>query len=131
MITYKVFTKQKLVSVKYTGEVTFQELLDWHNEIFADPEYKMGFDGLFDYRNCLFQVSGNEISDLATFISSGNKVSGKSVHLTDSPLPTALVIIYKDLAKNVHDVEVFSTINGVSAFLGYDVTPYISDNIRS
>lgn len=121
MIHYKIDNKNKLVVAKLAGDVTFKELLDWHFELAAREEYEPSYSGIACMRDANMQVSMENLQELVEINRENNLVSGRWVCLVDTPMETALAMLYKSEKSDSHPMEVYSSTGAASAYLQHDV----------
>ena len=121
MIHYTIDNNNKLVTAKMVGEVSFKELLDWHFELAAREEYHPAYSGIADMRAANMQVSMENLQELVEINRENNLVSGRWVCLVDTPMETALAMLYKSEKSDSHPMEVYSSTDAASAYLQHDV----------
>jgi len=127
MIRYRVFPEQKLISLHPEGEVTFDELVAWHFEITRDPNYANTFDGIMNQRYATLLLEPEDMTAMIKLNKKHHFALGRWVHLIDTPMETALAMLYKKHPELDHDMAHFISNESASAYLGYDIAPFLFD----
>lgn len=113
------------MSVRFSGIIEFDELMDWHCQLFADNALNRTLDGLSDERAASFRLTPQQLDVILAFNSEAG-LSGHWVHLVDTPYETAIAMLYQQKAiQLVHPVSVCSTTSAASGHLGLDVGPFL------
>ena len=126
LIEYRIDPELRLVIAWFTGEVEYEELLNWHLELAGHPDYHPDFSGVGDMRRASMQVSHEQIEALDRLNAERKIVTGAWALLVDSPRETALAMVYSNVKAGRHPMHYFSTIEAASEYLGVDVSPYFS-----
>lgn len=120
-----------LIICHFSGHITIDEIEEATDELTALPDYSAELDGVSDFRHAQVTFTREE---LARFIRSSveNPVTRSSwCILADSPMETAMALIFASEMKKIHPVDVFSTVEGASDFLKKDLSDRLSENYRS
>lgn len=125
MIRYKVFPEKKLISVRLEGQINFDDLHQWHRMLGENKEYRADFDAIVDHRRAKLKLNPQDMKRLVAVNHEMGLIKGRWVHLTDTPVETALAKTYQTSAKDLHEVEVYCTVSSVSDYLGLDVRPFL------
>ncbi len=67
-ITYDIDTTRKLVTLKYTGQITVAEKMALHNQILIDPRFEKGMNTLCDITDGKFNWDLKDIDALRHFV---------------------------------------------------------------
>jgi len=127
MIRHVIFPERRLVSVLPLGEIHYDELFAWHMTLAQDPDYRHDYDAIVSHLNSELKLSPEELKLLIGHNAESKLVTGKWAHLVDTPLATAMSLLYESNKEVQHPMRTFSTAEGVSSYLGYDITPYLLD----
>ncbi|MCA9754341.1 MAG: hypothetical protein KDA27_00955 [Candidatus Eisenbacteria bacterium] len=110
MISHIILPQHRLILVKTSGEVTFDQAVALRHDIHGDPLYQREFDGLTDLRT---QVSGLTAHDVKRFVdalqSEPTHCTGRWAFVVDEPTQTALSYYYGQLRDKGRSTNVFST----------------------
>jgi hypothetical protein len=121
MIEYRIDSERRVVSARSAGKVTFEEMLAWHRELRDDDRYSKEFSGVADMRGATLLLSPDEVAAIAKFNQDHDLTAGKWALLVDTPMETALAMIYGREAEGHHEMRVFATEEAASVWLGFDV----------
>lgn len=124
-VKYHIFKDKKLVSVSLLENIKFNQLMEWHNILFTDPDFSPDMDGIVDQRVHVIDVTHDDIEALIKMNKENKFVTGRWCHLIDAPKSTAIAMLYQSGSEELHDVHIFNSVEGVSQFLGYDVSDYL------
>jgi hypothetical protein len=127
MYTYKIYPERNLIVIRFEGEIDFSEMMELHHDMINDPEYHKNLDGVADQRTATLQLTTKEISKIARFNLDHDLVSGRWAHIIITPIETALAKTYQRKALDQHGMHIFYNIETASAYLGYDISPYLLD----
>ena len=64
-ITYKIDAEAGVVHVVADGNLEATTFLSWMKDLFADANFRLGFDMVFDAQEAQIEISGNEAFGLA------------------------------------------------------------------
>lgn len=121
MIKYKIDKERQFVTAQMTGEVSYQDLIQWLFSFTTHPLYEPSFSGVLDMRPSSKLFAIHDIHDFILVVTKGSKVKGKWCCITDTPLQTAIALHYEVKNPGVHPFEVYSSEDAASSFLGVDV----------
>jgi len=116
---YRIWPEHRLVVGGITGVVTMDTMRHLADLIWADPLYNTKYHGIADYRNAVFDMTPEEIDKTAAFfVGNTSAVEGRCVLLVDTPMETALSLLYSLTLRAKNDVAIFSTWTSASLFVG-------------
>lgn len=125
MIDYKIYPQQQLIAVRPGNGVTFDVLMQWHQDLFKRHTDAAKMNGIVDQRGVSSSIMPDELDEILAF----NRrvgLSGHWVHLVDQPYETAIAMLYESKAALVqHPVSVCSTEERASHLLGLAVGSYL------
>ncbi len=116
---FKIYSEMNLIVVRFTGPIDFQDIYDWVNEAYKSEEYSKAYDGIVDFRDAVFkQTRPKKILELVAHMLKLDFTKGTWGILVNSPMETALSLIYTQEAAQTHPVSIFSTVEGAAKFIG-------------
>ncbi len=122
---YKIFSDDRLVSFRCAGPVTLEFAKESYLNLSRDAAFDPSFDGIGDWRGITTTMTPEEAKQLAHLVVDMKLSSGRWAGLVSSPMITALATIYKNAVKRQHTLELFTTIEGASDYLGRDVSRFL------
>ncbi|MDH5191292.1 MAG: hypothetical protein OEW89_08575 [Gammaproteobacteria bacterium] len=129
MYKFDIFPEKELIIMIFSGSIDFQEIMEANAMLVNDPGFKQWFNGVVDHRKTEFQLSIEEIKEIAKGISDNNVAVGKWVMMVESPESTALSSVYVENVKQQHPQNICSTIKGASEYLGIDLSGYLEPGL--
>ncbi len=119
--TFRVLADERLAIVQWFGQVTFEEVVGWLDEVLAHPDFSAEFDGIVDLRRGdLARMTPSQVNAIAQLMIEKQLTRGKWVHLVAGPLETAFSMIYSRAVREQYRMHVFSTVESAAEFLGRD-----------
>lgn len=125
-----IHSHDSLIICSYSGQITIDEIEHATEEMVNRPEFSKAHDGVSDFRQAKVLFTRNELERFNAKAIENSFSTGSWCILADSPMETAMALIYAHEMKEVHPVEVFSTVQGASDFLKKDLSRYLSENYR-
>ncbi len=121
--TFRVLPTERLAIVQWFGRVTFDEVVGWLDELAADPDFSVGFDGIVDLRKGdLSRMTPTQVKAIARLMMERRLTRGRWAHLVAGPMETALSMMYSRAVSEQYRTHAFSTIESAAEFLGRDAT---------
>jgi len=117
MYDFRVFPEQRLVSVRYTGEVVFEELVRVCRELSNVPDFQLNFCGVSDERLADVVMSREEVDHLAQFVQHEIGFSGRWVHLINSPSSAVSANEYGKRRAGGYVDNIFSSVEAAAEYL--------------
>lgn len=121
MIETLIESRIGLVVTRLTGDVTYDDLIRWLDEADRDDRFSNEFNGISDMRRANLQLVRDDLARLRDYVSSHRLIFGRWAILVEDAKLTALSMIYGREIKGVHEMEIFSSEEAVSAYLEVDV----------
>ncbi len=124
--SYKIIPDKKLVIEYYSGELDYDDLIEFKKAIIKEPEYDFYFQTIVDLRYCFLKTNPQDFVNWIDFINTnfGNERVRKVAYLTSKPNEVVLTTLFlhqhKQFVKSL-SANVFSTIEGVVSWFGHDV----------
>ncbi len=122
---YKIFSEDRLVSFRCAGPVTLEFAKESYLNLSRDAAFDSSFGGIGDWRGITQTMTPEETKQLAYLVVDMKLSSGRWAGLVSGPMITALGTIYRNTVKPQHNLELFSTIEGASGYLGKDVSNFL------
>jgi len=119
MYQYRLYPEISTVIIRYLNTY-LEEILDSLYALQKDPRYSPNFKGIVDMRKANTEINPEEISKISTYVNSSNFSTNKWALLVSTPKETVHSLIYAEQVK-AHEIQVFSTIEGVSSYLKVEV----------
>lgn len=123
MIETRIESGIGLVATRLTGDVTYEDLIRWYEEIERDERFSKEFNGVSDMRRANMKLARGDMARLSDYVTERRLISGRWAILVEDAKVTALSMIYGRNADDVHELEVFSSEEAASAYLGVDIRP--------
>lgn len=127
MHSHKIFEAERLILFKYTKFLDYKTLIDSVREAVQDPKYMPGFDVITDLRDVEVKLSPEEARAAAAQVAADRAILGRSAILTNEPRSTAISTLYVAAIAGQHPLKIFSSIAGVAAFLGRDLSKILPE----
>ncbi len=125
MFAYLIHPETQLVVARFEGRIDAAEFRQFFDCLDGDPAYLRTMNGLVDIRWVEAALGMEEIQGLADYAVAKQLKRGRWAVLVDLPKPTALSMLYTKAVDSRYDFQVFSTVPGVSEYLGIDVSGYL------
>jgi hypothetical protein len=122
MVHFKIHDALNLVVARFDGEVSAREIFAFFEGMRDDPQYRPSMDGVADMRQSVTQLNAEEVRELAQFAAEGGFKRGKWALLVTDPKSTAFSMLYRQSVGESYAVQVFSSVDGASDYLGRDLT---------
>ncbi len=113
--------------MKVEGELRYRALEHFLRHIRARPEYRPDMNGVVDMRNAFFLLSPEEVEQFADLSAAIGFTSERWAYISDSPMGTALGMLYRERIADTHEGEVFSTPLGAAEYLCMDLHEYLPE----
>jgi len=114
---YRIYPDERFIAFKCSGALSLDFTKESYLKISEDPDFDPTYNGIGDWRSITEVMLPEEARELAKFV--------RCAGLVDKPVLTALGAIYKAAVEPQHRLELFSTVEGASNFLGRDVSKYL------
>lgn len=117
---YTIDDKEKIIYICYEGKMTVDDLNNNYLKLMEDSRFNPNYNILTDGRKCeaLIQVEPTEIAKHVQLIKENfGSCRIKNAILVDSPIETAIAVLFQDMAIEVREVEVFCTEEGALNWL--------------
>ncbi len=132
---FGIHPDKKLVSVIFTGNVVYEDIITWFSELHNHPDFSPDYNGVADLRNTQFGIERRDQPtkmvkkgrELAAYMDKINLSLKKWAIITDSPVETSLAILFAKEAAGKQSVEIFSTAKAAEIFLGTSLSGIITD----
>ena len=125
MFSYLIHQEAQLVVARFGGEVDAADFRRFFDRLNVDPDYVHSMNGLVDLRWLLPNISPEELHDLADYVVSMNLKNGRWALIVDQPRATALSMLYTKAIDSRYALQVFSTLEGVSGYLGINAADFL------
>lgn len=125
MFTYAIHPEARLVVVQFAQGIDAAGILAFFTQLEADPAYDRTMDGLVDARGVEVDMGLDDIRALAQHVIERGLKSGNWAMYVDQPKITALAMLYTRAVDTQYNFQVFSTVGGVSEFLGIDALRFL------
>ncbi len=122
-----IYPELKLTSVVFEGDITIEELLEAENDIQNHCDFKLDFNGVYDFRNSKKLFEPKDLDKLKNKSAHFNPNKGKWCSLNSAPFETALSSLFQNKRIEVHPFEVFSSVEAASEFLDIDLSNILVD----
>ena len=126
MFVYAIHAEPSLVVARFAGSVNSADILRFFAQLDADPAYERSMNGLVDLREALPALEPEELKGLADDAVERKLKRGRWALLVEQPRATALSMLYTKAVAARYRLKVFSTLDGLSEYLGIDARPYLS-----
>lgn len=127
MINQHILADKHLIIVQLRGPVSFDQVVAQIHGMTQDPLYDPSMDGVLDLRKAEPQVSPEQAEELGSLAVQKGVARGRWAYVADSPLTTALAMLYRERTSMAHDSEIFSTIEAAARYIGQDISKYLHD----
>lgn len=121
MVRYTIHSALNLVVAHFNEGVSAQDVLGFFEGMRDDPAYRPSMNGVVDMRQAVSQLVAEEVRALAQFAAEGAFKRGKWALLVTDPKSTAFSMLYRQGVGESYAVQVFSSVDGASEFLGHDL----------
>jgi hypothetical protein len=122
---YQIIPERRLILQRLAGPVSLPELRAATERLWADPAYSPDYDGIVDLSGA--NTAKVSIDDLRVLIDlmlrSRHTSTGRWCAVAAGPLTTACAMIYRQALAARHSLEIFSSWEAASRFLGVDLPP--------
>lgn len=107
---YEISILQQIVFFNLVGPTTVDEVNEAFLKLRRDKEYDPSYNFLTDARRCIYVDSPQDVSRYVALLENyftGHRI--KIAILVDTPLETAIAMIFQEKVSKIRQVEVFST----------------------
>lgn len=125
MIEYEIHPEMEVIAMMFQGDVDFEEVIEVHVALLADPRFRKRYKGIADQRRANMQLSPEEIEKVAEFNRTHGMIEARWALLIDAPVASALAMIYGEETADLHEMAIFVTEEAASDYLGLDVAPLL------
>ncbi|GAB6042122.1 hypothetical protein [Endothiovibrio diazotrophicus] len=125
MIEYQINKTIGVMTVRFRGEVTYDDLIHWYEEIAENRDFSSKLDGVTDMRQAKLLLERDDMARIGEYITHHQLIFGRWAILVEDTKATALSMIYGRHTGEVHEAEVFSSDEAASAYLGVEITPLL------
>ena len=125
MFSIEIHTQHQLAVIRFYGTVTQAEAAECMQAFVAQPGYAPTLRGLVDLRKAEVEVAAEETRGLARQSLEQGVSRAPWVFLAETPINTALAMLYIDVLTSAHDSRICSTVEAASDYLGVDVAPLL------
>lgn len=126
MFVYTIHRQPPLVVARFAGRVSAADILGFFAQLDADPAYVRSMNGLVDLIGAQPALEPEELKALADDVADRKLKHGRWGLLVDQPRATALSLLYTKAVASRYRLKVFSTVDGLSDYLGIDARPYLA-----
>lgn len=126
MIETRIESRIGLVATRLTGDVTYDDLIRWYEEIERDERFSKDFKGVSDMRRVNMKLTRSDMTRLIDYVTERRLILGRWAILVEDAKVTALSMIY-GRESDLHEMEVFSSEEAASDYLGLDVQPVLKE----
>lgn len=123
MIEYRIDERIGLVVARFSGDVTYDDLIHWYEEIERDERFSNEFNGVTDMRRANMRLARGDMARISQYITERGLTLGRWAVLVEDTKGTALSMIYGEQIDGMHDADVVSSEEAASAYLGINVSP--------
>jgi hypothetical protein len=124
--TLRVYPKDELVIVRFTGDVFLSDLRTLENMILQHTDYQLHYVGLYDFRESTKRYTHKDLLELIK-LQPIHPDKGRWCSLNSTPVDTALAMLYAVQRKGENPFNVFSTIPAASDFLNRDLASRLKE----
>jgi hypothetical protein len=118
---FTVHPQERLAVVQWFGQATFNDVVEWIDEVMAHPEFSIDFDGIVDLRKAdLSLMTPTDVTAIAQIMIDRKLTRGAWVHLVSKAKETALSMVYSRSVGAGYRMQVFSTLESAAEYLGRD-----------
>lgn len=122
---FKIYRKESLLVVKIERP-DLDSLKKLFLEAIQHEDYHKDLDGIYDFRGIDFNYTKEELIELSLFIEKGVFTNGLRVILNDMPKERVVSMIESYLFEHSIKVEVCSSVEKASFYLGLDLEKYLT-----
>jgi len=126
-----IYPEESLVVCVFSGQITISEIEETAKIMLSHPDFDIHLNGISDFRQAQVTFTRSELEYFNRAAIETPFTRGSWCLLADSPIETAMALIYANELKETHPVGVFSTIKGASNFLNKDLSQYLNESYRS
>lgn len=126
MFSISIHPTQRLAVIRFSGPVDTEQAAECIRRFAGLPDYDPGLNGVVDLRGALVTVSAEQAKGLARQSLERELSMGKWAFLAETPMNTALALLYADVLAKRHESRIFSTVEAAADYLGVDIEPLLS-----
>jgi hypothetical protein len=126
MFVYTIHADPPLVVARFAGNVSASDILAFFAQLDGDPAYERSMSGLVDLRDAQPALEPEELKGLADAAVERKLKRGRWGLLVEQPRATALSMLYTKAVASRYHLKVFSTLDGLSDYLGFDARPFLA-----
>lgn len=128
---FEIFPEQRIVLVRYRGEVTAADLIEGTRALWADPRYDPRFEGIVDLSDHRLRASTDDFRAYLDFLVEQPKTStARWAAVATTPLATAFGLLYQRALARRHPFGVYSGWAAACASLRLAPTPAMTAWMR-
>ncbi len=112
MIYYKIIPSKKLVVEYFKGDIYWDDMFSFIDEISKDKNYNVSFNSLIDLREATLQLTTDDVKKYIRYLEEHTEVLGKRklAMITNSPNQVVYVTLYQLLSDKLPlKIKIFST----------------------
>ena len=117
---YLIIPGQSLIALKFTGEITLEDVISGSEKMWGDPEYDKTFNIISDLSEITARAVPSDVTKLVEFYKRPETSEGSWAMIFSEPKSTALGFLFRSAAIIQRRIGVFSTWGAACQFLGVD-----------
>lgn len=111
--------------MRFSGEVSIDEVVAGIERLWADPEYDPHFCGIVDLQRISLRAQVGDVAALLQFLRRPETSIGSWAAIFSDPVGTALGMLFLRTNRILPRFDVFSSWEGACAFLGLELSPSV------
>lgn len=130
MYKLEIYPDEALVVCVCSGEIEVKELQKASLELANHTDYARHYDGVIDLKSAKAALTPRQLQAFCQALVDRNGCRGSWCLISNSPMETAMAMIFAHALRERHPVGVFSTIKAASEYLNKDLSHHLSEYVR-
>lgn len=119
---YTIDESRGLIFVRFSGSLGADAFIASMEKLWADPAYRRHYNGIADITGLRGDHTMEDLRRVIGFMNDNpNVTNARWAVVAESPLVVASAYLYQKAIAPVHQLEVFSTWEAASEFIGWDL----------
>lgn len=129
MYKLDIYPDEALVVCVCSGEIEIEELQRASLELANHMDYAGHYDGVVDLKSAKAALTPRQLQAFCQALVDRNGCRGSWCLISNSPMETAMAMIFAHALRERHPVGVFSTIKAASEYLKKDLSHHLNEHI--
>lgn len=129
MYNYSVLPHENLAVIKLEGDLVVDDYFGLKEKISEDQSFRPDNSLVLDFRNSRILFSLDELKQVADVFPAPDSLKGRMVMLVNHSVDTAKLLLFRSHIGNRHHIQIVSTVEAASSYLGRDLFRYLDDNV--